>query len=132
MCSFHADGFGQFSDAAARFPQFESQVFAFELLPRFAQRQIKNFRMLRIFCGLFRRILTQSFFHVGGRDFALATQDQQALHQVAQFAQIARPAVIAQPVLRRNRKWPIRKILMVGKPFSIESDQFRHIILSLA
>ena len=102
MGTLHADCLGQFAHASAGFTPLVCKVVTFELLAGFAQGQIEDFRMLRSTGSLCAGVFTQCIFNIIDRNFTFTTQDQQTPHQVAQLAQVARPAVIAQPVLGRD------------------------------
>src|SRR5688500_12598222 len=120
--ALHSDRLRQLADAAAGGIELVQQVGALELLARLAQRQVEveagsDARDRR---GHLRGGLAERGLELLQRDIAATAEPAQALHEVAQLAQVARPGVVAQPVLHRDREVAVRQCIAVGEPRSEE------------
>ena len=66
------------------------------------------------------------------RDLLGAAEDQQALHEVLQFADVAGPAVVAQAVARRHREVAVRQAFLIDKMIDVERQQVGHVLAVLS
>ena len=106
------------------------QVGSLKLLPRFPQGQIQGNAAGIVGFGAGRAAHRRiDLLH---RNFFLTAQNQQALHQIFQFADIARPAVITQPVLGSQGEMAVSQAFLVHKIADVVIQQFGHILNVIA
>src|SRR3569623_1476238 len=126
MGALHTRLLGHLADAAAGLPQLIFEIGALEILPRLAQRQIEHLGRRR------RPALTrgrgQRGFHFVDVDVVAGAEDQQALHQIFEFADIARPVIMTQAILRGHREATIRQAFLRHDPVDVIAQQFRHVL----
>ena len=107
------------------------EVVFLELLARLAQGQVVGHgRSGGSACRL--RLGTDGLVDLIRTDLLAAAKDQQALNEVLQLADIPRPGVVAQTVLRGDAEMAITQFLVADEVIDVEIQQVVHVILVLA
>src|SRR6185312_14877848 len=121
MRAFHAGRLGQFADAAAGLLQLMQQIGALELFARLAQRQVEiDARRIR---RIRRSDRAERGFDFGRFHVRHAAQHEQALHEIAQLAHVARPGVGAQALLRRQCEAAAVQSIAAGEEIHVQVQQ---------
>ena len=122
--------FASWPDLAVAQLQLLRQVGTFEMFARLAQRQCEQVLLdQRLVDRRLRRDLALDFLEP---DFLRPALDQQPMHQVLQFADVAGPRVIAQAVLRGDAEVAERQAFVVDEPIDVVAQQFRHVLRVIA
>ena len=128
--ALHVDALGEQSDLAVAQLQLLLQVGALEVLARLAHRQRQQILLDQR--RVDRRLRGQLALHFLERDLLRAAAEQQPPQQIAQLAQVVRPRVVAQPVLRRHAAAPEVQLLALGELVDALAQQLRHVLGVLA
>ncbi len=125
--ALHADALRELADLAAAELQLLREVGALEVLARLAQRQRRAGpaspaarRPAR--CDAISRSISSS------RISSVPPWISSAVHQVLQLADVARPRVVAQPVLRRDAEAAERQALVVDQAVDVVAQQVGHVL----
>src|SRR5688572_12500914 len=130
MRAFHADPLGEQSDLAIAEHQLLQEIRPLELLARFPERQGQQVLLDQ---GLARRLLRHEvLLDLVESDLLGTADDQHALHQVAEFPDVARPGVVPQAVLGRHREAPERHAILVHQAVHVMSQQVGDVLRVLA
>ena len=128
--ALHADALRELPDLAAAEQQLLLQIRALEMLARLAQRHREQVLLdERLAIGRVGRELRLDF---GERNLLRAAEDQQALDHVPQLAHVARPRIVAQPILRRDAEAPKRQPFRVDEQVDVMAQQLGHVLGVLA
>ena len=124
--ALHAHGRGDVADIAAGELEVVFEIGLFEVVARFAQWQIEE-RRGNGFHGNRRFLRAERRRHIGLGHFFALRQDQQALHQILELADVARPGVVAQHIERAGGEAPVGQAFLFHHPVHVETDQLRHV-----
>src|SRR5487761_2128587 len=110
MRSLHADALRELADLAVAQQKLLLQVSPLELFAGFAQRQGQQILFDERFIdgALFREFALDLL----EPDFLAAAENEDALHEVAQLPDVARPGIVAQTILRGHAESPQRQVLI--------------------
>src|SRR5690606_41904566 len=100
------------------------------MLARLAQRQREQVLLdERLRVG---RVGGELLLDLGKRDLLVAAENEQALRQVLELAQIAGPRVIAQAILRGHAEPAKRQRLGIDEQVDVPTQQLRNVLRVLA
>ena len=117
-------------DLAVAEHELLQQVGPLELLARLAERQRQQVLLDQ---RLVRRLLgDEVLLDLVEADLLGPADDQHALHEVPQFPHVARPGIVPQAVLRRDREAPERHALLVHQAVDVMAQQVGHVLRVLA
>src|SRR5262249_25149528 len=123
--ALHADSLGELPDFTVTKEELLLQVGTLELLAGLAQRQRQKILFYKGLSG--RRLDRELALDLLQANFLGALLNQEAVHQVLQLADIVRPRIVTQSVLRRNTEAPEGQPFGVDDPIHVVSQQLGNI-----
>src|SRR5262245_32673212 len=65
-------------------------------------------------------------------DLLLTAEDQQTLHEILEFANVAGPRVVAQAILRGDAEAPEWQMLLIDEPIDVVTQEIRYVLRVVA